>query len=71
MLRVFEFLIVGYKPAGFDGKNEVRRRGFTPAVESFRGRQAIEAVIEFDCIEVLEVEIQHFGGGSFRGIERA
>src|ERR1700686_5032002 len=71
VLGVFQFFVVGDEAAGLHGENEVRGSGFAPGVKGFGGRQAIKAVVNFDAVEVLEVEVQHFGGRSFRRVKRS
>src|SRR6202035_3071033 len=69
ILRILQLLIVGDEAAAFNRKDEVGGGGFAPVVEGAGIRQPIEAVVQFDGIELLRVELQHLGRGQLPGIE--
>ena len=59
------------KTAGFDGEQKAAWRRVSPVVEGAGSRKVIEAVIDFDGVEVPRVELKHLVAASAGRIENA
>src|SRR6185312_13806649 len=51
VLRIFQFLVVCDKPAGFHRKYKISGSGIFPGLKGFNGRQAIKTVVELQSVE--------------------
>ena len=61
---------MGQEAAGFDRKNEVRWRRFSPIVKGVFCRKTIKAVVQLDRIEVTRIKPEHLVWGYFLRIKR-
>src|SRR5581483_1892932 len=68
--RIVELPVVRDVAARFDGEAEVGRRFVAPAFDGAGGGQTVEAVIDFDRVEPVEVEAQHLCRWRFGRIKR-
>src|SRR6185369_9797936 len=59
--RLLQLLHMRDETAGFQRETKVGWRRLSPGVERLRCRQSIEAIVDFDRVEVARVELEHFG----------
>src|SRR5438270_1599372 len=71
IFRIFKLLIVRDESAGFYREDKIVRRSVSPGFKSFDRGQAIEAVVQFQGVKVMDVVVEHLGCQRLWRIKRA
>ena len=69
--QILQLFLVGQKAAGFHRKEEIGRSRLSPIVEGGFSGKTIEAVVQFNGVELTRVKFQHFIWRYFCRVKRA